>query len=305
MITFARIFRFGVQNFWRNIWLSLVTVLIVTLNLFLMSVVMGLDLVGQQTLDSVRDKVSLSVYFTATTSEQRVDEIRQAVQQKPEVASAVLVTRQQHLDNLKKSDRVDQTLINKAIDAIGDNPLGAGIVVKAKALDGYTAIETYFKDPQYSAIIDTVDQKSLEDNLTLIKGLENIVPKVARASIWLVLVFSLIAMLMVYNTIRVTIYAQREEIGIMKLVGASDAFVRGPFLVASVLYGLLASLLNTVILVPVLTLSNGSIMHFFGGISILDYVQAHLLVILGVEVLIGCLLSFVSSLFNVGRYLRV
>jgi cell division transport system permease protein len=112
---------------------------------------------------------------------------------------------------------------------------------------------------------------------------------------------------MVFNTIRATIYSHRQEISIMKLVGATDAFVRGPFVVASLLYGFIAATVTTLVLLPILTLTNPFFSQFFAGydVNILGYFQTHLWKILGLEIAVGCGLSILSSLFAIGRYLRV
>ncbi len=305
MVTFIRMLRFGVQNFWRNIWLSVITVVILALNLFLISLVSGVNVVGQQTLVAVRHKINLSVFFTPTTSEQRVKEIREDLLRKPEVQSIRVITRAEHLAELRKS-QANPELINAAIAALGDNPLGAGLVITAKTLDGYGAIAKTLKDPKYqSSIQDTGND--VETNQTVISKLSLIVQRVQQATLWLTIVFAFIAGLMVFNTLRVAIYSQREEIGIMKLVGASDAFVRGPFIITSILYGLVASLLTTAILLPILSIANPWLRTFFAGydINVVGYVHQHIWPILGLEVAVGCGLASLSSIFAIGRYLRV
>lgn len=303
MITLWRMIKFGVQNFGRNIWLSLVTILIVVLNLFLMSLISGLNVVGQQTLVAVKQKVNLSVYFTPTTTEQRVGEIRQELLRRPEVLTIRLITRAEHLEALEKARG---TIIKDAVDALGSNPLGAGLVITAKTLDGYGAIAQVLKQPQYQSIIEDTGN-DFATNQTVLGRLSLFVNRLQASSYWFSGLFALIAVLMVFNTIRVTIYTQREEIGIMKLVGASDAFVRGPFVVTSILYGLIAGLLTMAILFPLLGLINPKLEIFFSGydINVLGYFRQHLWVILGLEVGVGCGLSGLSSLFAIGRYLRV
>ena len=303
MITLWRMIKFGGQNFGRNVWLSVVTIVIVVLNLFLMSLVSGLNVVGQQTLAAVRQKVNLSVYFTPTTSEQRVNEVRQELLRRPEVQSIRLISRAEHLEDLKKAKGA---IVQNAIDALGDNPLGAGLVISAKTLEGYSAIASAITSAPYQTIIEDT-ANDFTTNQTVISRLSLIVNRLQVATLWLTGLFALIAVLMVFNTIRVAIYSQREEIGIMKLVGASDTFVRGPFVVTSILYGLIAGLLVTAILLPVLSLVNPKLEIFFAGydINVLGYVRQNIWTILGLEVAVGCGLSGLSSLFAVGRYLRV
>lgn len=306
MITILRMFRFGLQNFWRNIWLSLVTVLILILNLFLISLVLGVNVVGQQTLTAVKQKINLSVYFTPTTTEARVKQVGQELSQKlPSIVSSKVISKAEHLEQFKQSQS-DPKLVNAALEALGDNPLGPGLVISARTLDDYGAIAKALKDPQYDSIIQDTGN-DVETNQAVISKLSLIVKRVQEATLWLTAVFALIAGLMVFNTLRVAIYAHREEIGIMKLVGASDAFVRGPFVVTSLLYGLLASILTTLLLLPVLSVSNPWLHTFFAGydINVFGYVQQHIWSILGVEIGLGVVLSTLSSLFAIGRYLRV
>ncbi|MBI3573012.1 MAG: FtsX-like permease family protein [Candidatus Kerfeldbacteria bacterium] len=305
MTTLWRMIKFGYQNFWRNIWLSLVTVLIVMLNLFLMSVVMGVNVVGQQTLIAVKQKVNLSVFFLPTISEQRVGEIGKELALKPEVASVKVTTRAENLQRLKNDPRYG-SLVKSAVAELGENPLGASLEIKAKTLDGYATIAGYLRDKKYADFIDPRNG-IVADNLQANNLLATIVHRIELAAAWLIVFFGLIALLMIFNTIRVNIYTQREEIGIMKLVGASDAFVRGPFVVTSIMYGLLASVLTTILLVPLLTFANPYFNQFFAGYSVdvLGYFQGHLLIILGLEVAVGCGLAMLSSLLAIGRYLRV
>lgn len=305
MITLWRMIAFGVQNFWRNVWLSVVTVVILTLNLFLMSMVMGLNVVGDQALTAVKEKVNLSVFFTATTSEQQVKTIREELLQKAEVKSVDVITRQQHLEDLKAA-YPDSGLVNAAIEVLGDNPLGPGLVVTARSFDGYSGIVQALHDERYATVIEDTGN-DFEANRDVINTISRTVSNLRQVAVWLNLFFALIAALMVFNTIRVNIYTHSDEIGIMKLVGSSDTFVRGPFIVTSVVYGILAAVITTLLFVPVLTIANPFLNSFFAGydINILGYFYQHVWLILGLEVLVGCGLSALSSLFAIGRYLRV
>lgn len=305
MITLWRMFTFGVQSFWRNIWLSVVTVVILTLNLFLMSLVVGLNVVGEQSLAAVKEKVNISVFFTATTSEQQVETVKAELLQKAEVKSVAKITRQQHLEDLKKA-YPNSSLVNAAIELLGENPLGPGLVITARSFDGYHGIVQTLKDPKYETIVEDTGN-DFEANSDVINTIDHTVSRLKIAAIWLNLFFALIAALMVFNTIRVNIYTHSDEIGIMKLVGASDTFVRGPFVVTSIMYGLLAAIITTVAFAPILTLANPFLNSFFAGydINILGYYYSNVWIILGLEILVGCGLSMLSSLFAIGRYLRV
>lgn len=305
MIKLLRMIGFGIQNFWRNIWLSLITVLIVTLNLFLISLVLGLNVIGQQTLTAVQERVNLSVYFTSTTSEERVEEVRQELLERPDVTEVELVTRAERLAQLQRTQGQSE-LVNAALEALGENPLGAGLIVTATSLDSYNSVARYLQSDRFASIIEDTGNE-FDSNQTVINRLSLIVGRIQGATLWLTILFSVIAILMVFNAIRVTIYSHREEIGIMKLVGADDAFVRGPFIVTSLMYGLIASALTMLVLFPVLSVINPSVTRFFGeyDINLVGYITSHFWQILGIEIAIGAGLSAISSLFAIGRYLRV
>lgn len=305
MVTLLRMFQYGAQNFWRNLWLSLNTVLNLTLNLFLISVVVGLLVLGQQTLTAVKQKVSLSVYFTSSTSEERVADIRQELLKKPEVGRVEIISRAERLKRLQATQG-QSGLVNAAIEALGENPLGPGLIISAKTLDGYQPIVTYLKDPAYNSIIEETGNE-FASNQKVIDRLTGIVSRLQAAAIALTIVFAAIAVMMVFNAIRVTIYAHREEISIMKLVGASDALVRGPFIVTSLLYGVTAAVITVAVITPILTIANPFLSQFFAGydLNILDVFRQNILVIIAGELVISCCLAMISSIFAIGRYLRV
>lgn len=305
MTYLARILRFGAQIFWRNIWLSLVTILIVTLNLFLTTGVFGLNVLGQETLSAVREKINLSVYFKPTTSDDRASRIRDELLSRPDIQSIELVSRKEHLEQFRKSQG-NSSLISQALEELGENPLGPGLVITAKQLDQYGAIVQALGDKKYAELIEETG-KDYETNQAAISKLSLYLKRIQTATVWLTIIFAAIAVLMVFNTIRVTIYSQREEIGIMKLVGASDAFVRGPFVVASLLYGLLAAIITTLIVIPMVTISRPVFDQFFAGynVDVAGYVLQHFWQLLGLEALAGSILAIGSSLGAIGRYLRV
>lgn len=305
MVTLWRMITFGVQNFWRNIWLSLITVLILTLNLFLITLVFGLNVVGEQTLAAAKRNVSLSVYFTAETTEQQADEIRRTLIDRPDITSIRVVTREERLERLQSgSGQAD--VIEDALDALGENPLGPGLEIKAADLAAYDRIHQYLQEPTIADAIDDPGNE-FEENQKAIARLDRIVGQIQRATFWLTLVFGLIAVLMVFNTIRVAIYSHREEIGIMKLVGASDPFVRAPFVVTSLVYGVLAAVITLLLVAPLVSILNPSLRQFFGiyDVNLSSYLQGHTWQLIGLELGLGCGLSALSSMFAIGRYLRV
>jgi len=301
----VRIFRYGIQSFWRNIWLSLITILIVALNLFLTTSIFGLNLLGQQTLSAVKEKISLSVYFTPTTTDDRAEVIGTDLRKLKDVKEIRVVTRQQHLEDFKASKQSGDVAL-QALEELGENPFGPGLVITATSLDAYGDIAKEIAAGPYASAIEETG-RDYETNQEVINKLSRYLKGVQTATIWLTLLFAVIAILMVFNAVRVAIYSQREEIGIMKLVGASDAFVRGPFFVTSLLYGIGAAVLTTAIILPIIAVSQPALDQFFVGydVDVAGTVLSNIWIVFGVEALAGSVLAIISSMAAMGRYLRV
>jgi len=124
-----------------------------------------------------------------------------------------------------------------AIKEVETNPFGATMVVKANRTDNYPFLIEALKNPQFSFAIES---QTYDDHAVAISRVREIAKSVRYFGLILTAVFILFSVLIVYNAIRVAIYTQREEIGIMRLVGASNAFVRLPLILDAVFLALLA-----------------------------------------------------------------
>jgi cell division transport system permease protein len=163
-----------------------------------------------------------------------------------------------------------------------------------------------FDDPAIADLIEDREQDFRSSTL-VVERLSNLTNNISTVGIALSLIFAFIAALMVFNTIRITIYTYREEIGIMKLVGASNGFIRAPFIVESLLYAFLACVVTMAVLLPVLNATGPFFDRFFEGydIDFIGYFNRNFFSIFGVQLLAVCALSMISSGIAVSRYLRV
>jgi cell division transport system permease protein len=120
----------------------------------------------------------------------------------------------------------------------------------------------------------------------------------------IMIVFALLAGLVVFNTIRLAIYANREEIGVMRVVGASNALVRGPFVVEGVLCGAIAAVLALIVSAPVLFAVDPYLNIFIPGMNLFQYFLSHFVLLFVYILLFGVVLGAVSSFVAVRRYLK-
>lgn len=300
-----RVVRFALQNFWRDIWLSTVTIIIFVLSISLVGILSGVKVVTDQAIGVLKSKVDVVVTFKPKTPETTVLELKTKLEALPETASVAYVSAD---DNLKvfKQLHADDKSITEGTNALTTNPFGPSLKVQAKSLEQYSNISKLFEDQAYASFIDS-GSKALESNQTAITKLSNFTRTINRFSFALTLVFSIIAILVVVNTMRIAMYTHREEIGIMKLVGATNWFVRGPFLIESILIGILAAVLASGILVAGIVLLSHWFTALFQGydVNMTAYFLHHFFSIFWGPLVGALALSMVSAGIAVGRYLKV
>ncbi|MFA6525739.1 MAG: permease-like cell division protein FtsX [Patescibacteria group bacterium] len=303
LTTLGRILKFGFQNFKRNFWLSLVTVFILVLTLFSISVVFTLNVVADNAIKSVKDQVDIDVFFDPTVPEDKVVAVQAYLESMSEVKNVEYISKDQALENFKLAHK-DDLQIQESLSEIEENPLPSALVVKAVSLDDYSSIVVKLDNSEYS---DLIASRNFEDNQVVIERLTAITDRIYQFGIGVSAIFILVAILVVFNTLRMNMYTQREELGIMRLVGAQNMFIRLPFVLESVLYGILASVITILILFPLLSAVSPYIDSLFEGydFNMFAYFTANFWAMLGLQILISIVISVISGMIAISRYLRV
>jgi cell division transport system permease protein len=296
----SRIFHFGFKNFWRNGWLSTATVAIMTLASigFLGLIVFGV--ITHAAASAIQDKIDISVYFNTNTSEDEILNIQQSLTGLSQVASVDYISRDQALATFQQNHASDPT-VSQAINELDTNPLEASLNVKAKDPSQYGAINDYLSSPNLSSYIDSI---SYTQNQDVINRLAAIVRDVSIGG-WIMTIFlALVAGLVMFNTIRLAIYSNREEIGVMRVVGASNSLVRGPFVIEGVLWGIISAVISIAVVAPILYFVSPYLNEFIPGLNIFRYFYTHIVQLFLYELLFGVLIGALSSFWAVRRYLR-
>ncbi|MFH1225990.1 MAG: permease-like cell division protein FtsX [bacterium] len=302
-VSLYRAARFALQDFWRNIWLSLITVFIIMLTLFLVNLLLTVNVLTDQAVKLVEEKVDVSVYFTTKATEKQVLEVRSTLLELPAVREVEYLSEADALIAFKVKHQNDPTIL-ETLKELDQNPLGATLVIKAKNPQDYPGIIEALGEESISRLIEDRD---FDDYQAVIKKINAITSRVYQSGAVLSGVFILVVLLIVFNTIRIAIYTHREEIGIMRLVGANNWFIRLPFLLESVLYSLLACLLVVILIYPLLGVVQSYMGNFFqtNDFSIISYFNGHFILIFGLEFLGMALLNIVASSWATRKYLKV
>ncbi len=297
---FSRIIYYGFKNFERNSWLSVTTVIVMVLALLVFHSLIIFQVITQGAITSIQDKIDISAYFKSSTPEDEILNIKEALSSLPEVKSIDYVSRDQALANFKATHQNDQTII-QALNEVSSNPLEASLVIKAQNPSQYSTITDYFKNPNISQYIDKVNDAK---NQAVIDRLRSIISTISRLGFLLTAVLALISITVAFNTIRLAIYSNRDEINIMRLVGASNILVRGPYVVEGIISGVIAALASILIAWPFLYFLSPYLLTFIPGLNIVDYFYSNILALAFYQLLFGIVISGSSSLIAVQRYLK-
>jgi cell division transport system permease protein len=313
---FKRITRTGFVNFWRNGFLSFSAIIVITLSLGVFGALIFGSAFGRALIEEVKNKVDINVYFVLDAEEPDIVALQKTIENLPEVASVEYISRDMALADFKDKWK-DNSLILQGLDEIGDNPFPAVLNIKAKEPSQYAGIAT-FLDSKNSLSQDgsnIVEKVNYNQNKLIIDRLGRIIPAVERAGSIIALLLVIVAVVITFNTIRLIIFTSKDEISVMKLVGASNMYIRGPFVVSGVMYGIFSGILTLVLLAGFAYYSDALLMKFSGvqgaqDFSLLVNVFSSYFIqnfgqIFAIIMGSGIVLGGISSYLAVKRYLRI
>jgi cell division transport system permease protein len=300
-----RVMQAGFFSFMRNSFVSLSSVFVMVVTLSVIGSVIFGSAILNTTLDELKNKVDLNVYFVNKAQESDVLALKKTLEGLPEVEKTTYVSAADALANFKDKHQNDQFTL-QALEELSDNPLGASLNVKTKEPSQYAGIAEFLKVKNVVGKDGTpiIDKVNYFQNKTAIDKLTQIIQSAEKLGLVVTLLFIAISILITFNTIRLVIYISRDEISVMRLVGAGALYVRGPFVIAGVLYGAAAGILTLVLFYPVTFWLGRYTANFFIGINIFSYYVSNFgqlfLVIIGSGIVIGA----VSSYLAVHKYLK-
>ncbi len=301
--TFKRIIKAGFLNFKRGGLVSWAAVLVVTITLSVITFIIFLQAVLYFSLTQIKDKVDVTIYFTTSAPEDKIISLKSSLEQLPEVASVSYTSAEESLKIFRDRHQNDYPTI-QALDEIGNNPLGGHLNIKAKEVSQYESIVNFLKSDD-SLILGSssiVDKVNYYQNKSVIDKLNAIISGAQKLGFLVTLLLVIISIIITFNTIRLTIFISKEEIGVMRLVGASKMHVRGPFMIEGTIYGIIATLITLILFWPI-TAWLGRNMTSFLGIDMYNYYISNFFRIFAILLLSGIILGIVSSFLAIRKYL--
>lgn len=303
-IKFKRVVVSGCRNFKRSGFTSVASILIMTITLFVITSLILIQAALNASLDEIKDKVDVTVYFVPNASEDSILNIKESLEKLPEVKDIEFVSDDQALIDFKEKHANDYLTL-QALEELGENPLGASLNIRAKDPSQYESISKYFESENTISrgelmIIDKIDYSQ---NKMVIDRLTSIINGAKQLGFAVSLILVLISLVITFSTVKLIIYISREEIGVMKLVGAGGDYIRGPFIVSGIIVGIVASLATAIIFIPV-SIWLGNQMTEFIGINLFSYYKSNFLQLFIIMMGSGIIIGGISSFFAVHKYLK-
>lgn len=304
-VSTQRIIKAGFVSFWRNGSVSLSAVFVMIVALFMIGSTLLVTAFLGTALKDLQDKIDINIYLDQNASESSIMALKSQIEALPEVKAVTYISRDDALAAFKERHQDDHRIM-QALDEIGDNPLTAVLTVKAKEPSQYEGIATFLGNKSElspDSTLSIVNKVNYNDNKVAIERLSRLITGVKKLGGIITAVMIALSILITFNTIRLAIFIARDEIGVMRLVGGSNQFVRGPFVVEGILYGLVAGLLTILFMYPVTYWLKNTTQAFYGGVDLLHYFVANFVQIFFVVLFSGMALGAVSSYLAVRKYL--
>jgi cell division transport system permease protein len=242
--SFKRMFRLGWDNFYREKGISFVAVFVLTVVIVMATSIFIVGAITEDIINSVKEKADITIDFQLSVSEDEILEVQKEIEDNFEVTSIKYTSKEEAKTAFMRrfSDRAS---VMESLEEVG-NPFPSSLSIKADDPYIYQQVSDLLEN-KYSAIVDSVDFYHRQE---VIEGIFSLTDNARKVGVVLVTIMGVISVLLVYNTVKLAIYEMREEIRVMRLVGASNAFIQGSFIIQGVLMGLVAAVLSFFLLFP-------------------------------------------------------
>ena len=303
--TVKRMIRAGFIGFWRNAFVSFSAIFVMVVTLFVVGSAIFFGELLDTSLEQIQQKVDINVYFVTTAPEDDILALKSSLEGLPEVAEVTYTSREAALEAFRARYENDELTI-QALDELGDNPLGASLSIRATETSQYEGIAAFLEAQREAESTDNVliDRINFFQNKAAIDKLTSILGAVEQTAFMTTILLVVASVLITFNTIRLTIYTSREEISVMRLVGAGNTYIRGPFMLQGVMYGLAAGVVTLILFYPV-TLWLGPATESFFLLNIFNFYVSNFAYFFVVIVGGGMVLGAISSMLAIARYLHV
>lgn len=306
LITFGRIVHDGIVNFIRNTSLAIaaIAVMVITLTIVLFSIITNATL--QHTIDDIAAKVDVSVFLNDSTTREQGQRLTEQLREQPNVEGVRYLNKEQALQRYIEQNSDNETLATAA--SLANNPIPATIIINPHELNKIQDIKNFLTQDSIAKLQTEGSPSYSGDRQKAIENISHAADVLQRIGIAGIVVFAIVSALIIFNTIQMAIFNRRDEIKIMRLLGASTSYIRGPFIVESVIYGLLSAVMSILIINSAFVASSNALQASSLGLLDINYANQyfadHFMQFLTFQLTLGIVIGTVSSLIATRRYLK-
>ena len=300
LTSFIRILKTAMVSLWRNRGLSIVSTLIMVITLIIISIFISINIVTTKVTKLLKDRIDIVAYLKDEASEDQIATIKRLLSNRNDVLQVEYITKDEAYNRWQERYRDNEKI--RSVVTKENNPLPRSLEIKTKKTENLEDIAKLLSDRDYSFVIKELSYSKNRDIIVRLVKITNFV----RIAGWsLSLIFIIISILVIYNTIRLTIFARSDEVEIMRLVGASDWYVRGPFIIEGIAYGILATVVASMLVLLSFQITIPYIKQYLGDFNLGGgYLGINIWLVILVQLLVGMLLGFLCSYSAIKRYLK-
>jgi len=305
LIVIGRIINSGVINFIRNLSLAIaaMAIMLVTLTIVLFSVIVNFTF--SHTISQITNKIDVSVYLQNDVNHLQTEDLLNQLRHQSNVAAVSYLSKQEALKVYEQQNASNPQLIQAVNEA--SNPLPPTIIIKPINLNNLQSIRDFLEQPTIKRLQSAPPSYSGQEELA-INRISHAASVLQEIGLIAVIVFAVVSVLIIFNTIQMAIFNRRDEIQIMRLLGAGSWYIRGPFIVESLIYGIISAIVSVFIINLSFQASSNTLKASSLGLLDINYANnffdVHFVQLLLIELGIGIVIGAVSSLIATRRYLK-
>lgn len=300
-LTTKRIFKFAWISFCRNRLSTVSAIFVISLTLFIITAFFFFQGLIQFLTLQIQEKIDISVYFNEEVSESEILKVETKLSQLPEVKDIKYVSKDTVLKKFLEKHKEDPEFL-QVIDELGENPFLAALNVKVWEKGQYEKVLEFLEKEETK---DLLDHHNFFENESLIEKIYSLNLRAQKTALLVSSVFVLITLLVVFNTMTLAIYNQRKEISIMRQIGASNFYIRGPFLLQGIIFGFFAFLICLFVWGGLSFLIGKNLEGFLGGFNLFNYFVENFQLLCLIQIISGMGLGIISSFICTQKYLKV
>ncbi len=303
MITLWRMFKTGFRNLFRNAWLSIAATAIMVVTLVIVAFFAFSALFLQNQLAAVREKIDLTVFLKDEATPDQVKQLQANIQTFENVAEVRYVSKTDALERLRTSSKDGEQLAKTATE-IG-NPLPASLEVRTETLENLDSLNSQIKADGAAVIVASTSNDDSDVRRKVVDRIVSISNGVSKVGTVISVAFLLISLMIIFNTIRMAIFTRREEIEIMKLVGATNWYIRGPFLIEGAMYGIIGATIAMAITLPLINVARPLFTSYFNASDVVTFVTDRIFLVTLAMYTLGIVIGMLSSFLAISRHLKL